>query len=58
MAKSGRKCVKKGQKMMKKATNLVYNTFFKKKFVLANFKYTNGCKLMKKNLVSLYNFGS
>ena len=31
MAKSGRKCVKKGQKMMKKATNLVYNSFFKKK---------------------------
>ena len=38
MTITGRKSVKKGQKMMKKATNLVYNAFFKKNFVLANFK--------------------
>ena len=49
MTKSGTKSVKKGQKMMKKATNLVYNTFFKKNFVLANFEYTNGYNMMKKN---------
>ena len=58
MTKSGTKSVKKGQKIMKKATNLVYNTYFKKKIVLANFKYNNGYKVMKKNFVSLYNFGS
>ena len=48
MTISGRKSVKKGQKMMKKATNLVYNTFFKKKFVLANLKYINDYNMMKK----------
>ena len=34
MTISGRNSVKKGQKMMKKATNLVYNAFFKKKICL------------------------
>jgi hypothetical protein len=48
MTISGRKSVKKGQKMMKKATNLVYNTFSKKKFVLANLKYINDYNMMKK----------
>ena len=56
MTISGRKSVKKSQKMMKKATNLVYNTFSKKKFVLANLKYINDYNMMKKNLVSLHNF--
>ena len=58
MTISGRKSVKKGQKMMKKATNLVYNAFSKKKFVLANLKYINGYNMMKKKLVSLHNFRS
>ena len=56
MTISGRKSVKKGQKMTKKATNLVYNAFSKKKFVLANLKYINSYNMMKKKLVSLYNF--
>jgi hypothetical protein len=42
--------------MMKKATNLVYNTFSKKNFVLANLKYINDYNMMKKHLVSLNNF--
>ena len=56
MTISGRKSVKKGQKMTKKATNLVYNAFSKFFFVLANLKYINGYNMMKKNLVSLHNF--
>ena len=38
---SGSKSVKKGQKILKKATNWTYNAFSKKKFVLANFKNIN-----------------
>ena len=49
MTISGRKSVKKGQKMTKKATNLVYNAFSKKNFVLANLKYINSYNMMKKN---------
>ena len=49
MTISGRKSVKKGQKMMKKATNLVYNTFSNFFFALANLKYINGYNMMKKN---------
>ena len=56
MTISGRKSVKKGQKMTKKATNLVYNAFSKKFFVLANLKYINGYNMMKKNFLSLHNF--
>ena len=56
MTKSGRKSVKKSQKLMKKATNLVYNAFFIFIFVLANLKHINGYNMMKKNLVSLLNF--
>ena len=56
MTISGRKSVKKGQKMMKKAASLVYNTFSKKNVVLANLKYINDYNMMKKNLVSLHNF--
>ena len=48
MTISGRKSAKKSQKMMKKATNLVDNAFFKKKFVLANLKYINDYNIMKK----------
>ena len=55
MTISGRKSVKKGQKMMKKATNLVYNVFSNFFFALANLEYINGYNMMKKKLVSLYN---
>ena len=41
MVTSGSKSVKKGQKMLKKATSWTYNAFSKKKFVLANLKYIN-----------------
>ena len=41
--------------MLKKATNLVQNAFFKKNFVFANLKYINSYNMKKKN-VSLYNF--
>ena len=58
MIVSGSKSVKKGQKMLKKATNLVEKAFFKKKFVLANLKYINSQNMTKKNLASLYNFRS
>jgi len=37
----GYKSLKKGQKMLKIATNLVYDAFFKKKFVLANLRINN-----------------
>ena len=56
MTISGRKRVKKGQKMMKKSTNLVYNAFSKFFFVSANLEYNNGYSMMKKKLVSLNNF--
>ena len=42
--------------MLKKAKNLVQNAFFKKKIVLANSKYFNSYNMMKKKLVSVYNF--
>jgi hypothetical protein len=38
---SGSKSVKKGQQILKKATNWTYNAFSKKNFVLANFKNIN-----------------
>jgi hypothetical protein len=56
MTISGRKSVKKGQKMTRKATNLVYKAFSNLFFVLANLKYINGCNMMKKKLVSLHKF--
>ena len=55
MTISGSKSVKKGQKVLEKATNLVFNKF---SFVLANLKYINGYNMMKKNLESLHNFRS
>ena len=48
MTISGSKSVKKGQKMLKKATNLVQNAFFEKKIGLANSKYINTFNMMKK----------
>jgi hypothetical protein len=56
MTISGRASARKGQIMMKKATNLVYKEFSKFLFVLANLKYINGYNMVKKNLVSLHNF--
>ena len=58
MSISGRNSAKKGQKMMKKTRNLVYNAISKFFFVLANLKYNNGYNMMKKELVSLHNFGT
>ena len=49
----GSKSLKKGQKMLKKAKNLVYNAFFKKISVLANLKYINSYNMMKKKLKNL-----
>jgi hypothetical protein len=54
MTISGRKSVKKGQNWREKATNLVYNEFSKKKFVLANLKYINGYNMMKKSWFENY----
>ena len=56
MSISGRKSVRKGQKMMKKGTNMVYIAFSIFFFALANLKYINGYNMMKINLVSLRNF--
>ena len=55
MTISGRKSVKKGQKMMKKARNLVYNAFFKKN-CLGQFKIFEWLQYDEKILVSLHNF--
>ena len=49
---------KKAKKLSKKATNWTYNAFSKKNFVLANLKFINCQNMMKKYLVSLYNFRS
>ena len=49
---------KKAKKLSKKAINWTYNAFFKKTFVLANLKFINCQNMMKKYLVSLYNFRS
>ena len=49
---------KKAKKLSKKATNWTYNAFSKKTFVLANLKFINSQNMMKKYLVSLYNFRS
>ena len=56
MTISGTNSVKKSQKMMKKATNVVSNAFFKKKIVLVNLKYINDYIMTKKKLASLHNF--
>ena len=55
---SGSKSVKRDQKIRKKVTKWTYNTFSKKKFVLAILKYINSQNMMKKKLVSLYKFRS
>ena len=53
---SGSKSVKKGQKMLKKATNWTYIWIFDKIFGLANLKHINSFNMMKKKLVSVYDF--
>ena len=52
------KVSKRAKKVPKKATNWTYNAFSKKKFFLANLKFINCQNMMKKYLVSLYNFRS
>ena len=53
---SGSKSVKKGQKMLKKATNWTYACFFDKIFGLANLKHINSYNMRKKSAMSLYDF--
>ena len=53
---SGSKSVKKGQKMLKKATNWTYIWFFEKKIVLANLILINSYNMRKKCVMSLYKF--
>ena len=53
---SGSKSVKKGQKMLKKATNWTYTWFFDKIFGLANLKHINSYNMRKKSAMSLYDF--
>ena len=48
MNMSGSKSVKKGQKMLKKATNLTYTWFFDRTFGLANLKHINSYNMRKK----------
>ena len=48
MCISGSKSVKKGQKMLKKATNWTYSWFFDKIFGLANLKHINNYDMRKK----------
>ena len=45
---SGSKSVKKGQKMLKKATNWTYIWVFDKIFGLANLKHINSYNMRKK----------
>ena len=53
---SGSKSVKKGQKMLKKATNWTYILVFDKNFGLANLKHINSYNMRKKSAMSLYDF--
>ena len=53
---SGSKSVKKGQKMLKKATNWTYTCFFEKKIALANLIHINSYNMRKKSVMSLYKF--
>ena len=56
MVTSGSKSVKKGQKMLKKATNWTYTWFFDKIFGLANLKHINSYNMRKKSVMLLYKF--
>ena len=53
---SGSKSVKKGQKLLKKATNWTYTWFFDNIFGLANLKHINSYNMRKKSAMSLYDF--
>ena len=53
---SGSKSVKKGQKILKKATNWTYTCFFEKKIALANLIHINSYNMRKKSVMSLYDF--
>ena len=58
MTLSGSKSVKKGQKMLKKATIWSYTWFFWKNCGLANLIHINSYNMRKKNVMSLYKFRS
>ena len=53
---SGSKSVKRGQKILKKATTWTYTWFFQKKFALANLIHINSYNKRKKSVMSLYSF--
>ena len=53
---SGSKSVKRGQKILKKATTWTYTWFFQKKFALANLIHINSYNMRKKSARSLYEF--
>ena len=53
---SGSKSVKRGQKILKKATTWTYTWFFQKKFSLANLILINSYNKRKKSVMSLYSF--
>ena len=53
---SGSKSVKKGQKMLKKATNWTSTWFFDKNFGVANLRHINSYNMRKKIAMSLYDF--
>ena len=56
MTLSGSKSVKKGQKMLKKATNWTYTWFFKKEIACANLIHINSYNIGEKSVMSLYDF--
>ena len=53
---SGSKSVKRGQKILKKATTWTYTWFFQKFFALANLIHINSYNKRKKSVMSLYSF--
>ena len=56
MVISGSKNVKKGQKILKRATIWTYSWFFQKFFALANLIHINSYNKRKKSVMSLYTF--
>ena len=55
---SGSKSVKRGQKILKKATTWTYTWFFQNFFALANLIHINSYNKRKKSVMSLCTFGT
>ena len=53
---SGSKSVKRGQKILKKATTWTYTWFFQTSFALANLIHINSYNMRKKSVMTLYSF--